>query len=58
MNAYELAEDIEFVAANYIAIIGELYMMDVAHFLKEQADIIVKQTERIADLEKKIYGSR
>ena len=58
MNAYELAEDIEFVAANYIAIIGELYMMDIAHFLKEQADIIIKQTERIADLEKQIYGSR
>ena len=58
MNAYELAEDIEFIAANYISIIGELYMMDVAHFLKEQADIIIKQTERIADLEKQIYGSR
>ena len=58
MNAYELAEDIEFIAAHYISIIGDLYMMDVASMIRKQADIIMKQTDRINELEKQIYGSR
>jgi hypothetical protein len=58
MNAYELAEDIEFVAAHYIAIIGDIYLMDVAKMIKNQAAIIANQNTRIQQLEIELYGSR
>jgi hypothetical protein len=58
MNAYELAEEIEFIAAHYISIIGDLYLMDVSHMIKEQAALLANQQARIEQLEVQLYGSR
>ena len=51
MNAYELAEDIEFIAAHYISIIGDLYMMDVASMIRKQAQEIEQIKERLIKLQ-------